>query len=177
VPLIRDDDVPGIDIKHKHLIVFPVAIVAALVAYCVWRNTPQQRGVRFLNELSAVSSVRDSDSGLARKGRVLKLLNLLSDPIVVEVEAAGVKRIATHDEVSTAYLVLLSESTFLSLEFDDIAVIASSSSHIRLNAQLTTACDISDGRYSVNSPVTINLAKGDDGLKLSRIIDESTLEN
>lgn len=130
----------------------------------------------FLNELSTVASVGESDSGLVRRARVSKVLNLLSNPIVVEIQAAGVERHATHEEVASAYLGLMPESKHLFVRFDYVDVVESSSSHIVVNAQLSTDCEFGDGKYSIRSPVLIDLVKGDDGLELSRIVDVSKLE-
>jgi len=159
--------------RRKLCFGFLLAAVVALVVYSLWRNTPRQRAIRFLAKLSEVTNVDETVSELARKARIVKLLNLLVDPVVIEVQAASLKHSASHDEVSTAYLALMSESDRLYVGFKRIDVTESSSSHILVNAQLETECDFSDGRYSVNSPVVISLAEGNEGLKLSRVVDVS----
>ena len=68
------------------------------------------------------------------------------------------------------------ESKHLFVRFDYVDVVESGSSHIVVNAQLSTDCEFGDGKYSIRSPALIDLVKGVDGLEFSRIVDVSKLE-
>lgn len=151
-------------------------LVIAAVGYIIWWNTPQQKAIRFLSKLSEVASVLELDNALARRRRVPKLLKLLSDPVSVEIRAASIQRQASHDQVATAYLGVVSNSRQLLVNFTDIEVISASSTNIVAAAQLATACDFQDGQYTVQAPVEVNIELGDEGPRLSVITETSEVQ-
>ncbi|MFT7617154.1 MAG: hypothetical protein ACI97A_000788 [Planctomycetota bacterium] len=141
------------------------------VGVMYWRSSPQERAVRFLQELSEVASLKSSDNSLVRKARSAKIIRYVSDPVEFVLESIRVDRKAKHDDVSTGFLALAFGTSEMSVEFRDIAVVRSDSELIEVSAFLKTKSGFRAGRYNVETTVLIKLLETDDGLRLSTVVE------
>ena len=137
-----------------------LGVVGAVVVVCVmlWRNTPQRKAVRFLNNAAETASVDVEDSELVRRMKAAKLRRFIGYECHLDVK--GVVRACDlmQDEALAAWAYVVGRERYLDIQIMDLEFVAAEDDKISVNAEVSVDSNYQKGRYSRRYPVLVELA-------------------
>jgi len=140
-----------------------------VIGVMLWRNTPYQRAVRFLNKAAALASVVEEDSEIARRMKGGRLRRFVGYEVHVDVKGIAQACDLMQDDVLAAWAYVVGPNRFLKIDITDLEIVESVKGKMVVNVDMHVESNYKNGDYSGTYPVVMDLIPVEKKLRVSSI--------